>query len=150
MPSPIHTDVLIVIQDYFRELDLQKWRRKIVVSKADDFPQAIRRAVQEGVKKSPDMLLPIIGFKDECRKDLLSIDTRYYQGVIYLSKKISFTGGPLNELYCSIANSINGLAVSESVYLRYKNLCDQLKDIESIKDFLSFCLYDGVIFDVRD
>jgi hypothetical protein len=53
------------------------------------------------------------------------------------------------ELIDELSPKITDIAVAESVYLRYRNLCDQIHEPEMRNKFLTYSLLDGVIFDVR-
>jgi glycosyltransferase involved in cell wall biosynthesis len=148
-PDPWHTDALIVIGEEHPAASTQNWRRKIVVRERAHLPLAIRRAIQEGGPKTPDMPLPLLGFDGDYRLELLRLDVRYYQGIIRMAQDRVPSGRTMKEIYAHLATEMTGLAVTESVYLRYRSLCDGMQDLEVRKQFLSYSLYDGVIFDVR-
>lgn len=148
-PDPWHTDVLIVVGKEHPAANTEYWRRKIVVEEMDHLSLAIRRAVQEGVSKSPDMLLPILGFDGNHRDEFLRRDVRFHQGIIHCSSGIELRGGTMAKICSDLSQVMTDLAVTESVYLRYRSLCDRIEDDEARKLFLSYSLYDGVIFDVR-
>ncbi len=149
MPNPWHTDVLIVVGKKNLNVSSSIWRRKIVVNSCADLPVAIRRAIQEGLGKSPDMLLPLLGFDGDYREELLGINTCYYKGIIKSPLNNISATGPMDDIYTKLALNVTDIAVAESIYLRYRSLCDQIEDVEIRKQFLAFSLYDGVIFDVR-
>lgn len=168
MPDPWHTDVLIVVGEDHPGAAQQGLRRKIVIRERAHLPLAIRRAIQEGTPKSPDMLLPLLGFDGYHRDELLEIDVRFHQGVILAgwdkatqrrrarrrngADKVAQrlrTGGTMKDICTELAHTMAGLAVTESVYLRYRTLCDRIEDVEARVQFLSYSLYDGVLFDVR-
>jgi glycosyltransferase involved in cell wall biosynthesis len=150
LPDPCHTDVLIVTKSKVEFSDAGNWRRKIVVSDDLNFSNAIRRAIQEGTPKSPDMLLPIFGTHEFDGRYLLQVDTRFFQGLIKVDRNLPLQSGPVKNQYISMAQSMTGLAVTESVYLKYRTQCDRLCDPEVRARFLSYSLQDGVIFDVRN
>ena len=152
-PDLWHTDVLIVIGTNHPAAATKGWRRKIVINDRGDLPLAIRRATQEGTPKSPDMLLPLIGFSEFQRQELMNIDVRFHQGVIVTKsgkgagpRKI---GSTMADICDELARDMTDLAVSESVYLRYRSLCDRIEDVDARARFLSYSINDGVVFDVR-
>lgn len=152
-PDPWHTDVLIVVGEDHPAAAKQGWRRKIVIRERAHLPLAIRRAIQEGTPKSPDMLLPLLGF-DGCQRDeLLGIDVRFHQGVILAGPGKAAgrlqAGSTMADICTELALTMTGFAVAESVYLRYRTLCDRIEDVEARVQLLSYSLYDGVMFDVR-
>lgn len=151
--DPWHTDVLIVVGDDHPAAAKQGWRRKIVIRERANLPLAIRRAIQEGTPKSPDMLLPLLGFDGYHRDELLEIDVRFHQGVILAgSGKVAGrlqTGSTMADICTELALTMTDFAVAESVYLRYRTLCDRIEDVEARVQLLSYSLYDGVMFDVR-
>ncbi|WP_373636653.1 glycosyltransferase [Yoonia sp. BS5-3] len=148
-PDPWHTDVLIVVGKTHPMSQTLGWRRKIVVQDSPHLSLAIRRAVQEGAPKSPDFLLPMIGFQGTYRDALLATDHRFHQGIIYTKPGYKPPAGNMATQCQALSNALTDLAVTESVYLRYRSLCDQMDDNQSRLKFLSYSLYDGVMFDVR-
>lgn len=148
-PDPLHTDVLIVVGKNHPAAKSQGWRRKIITDKLTDLPMAIRRAIQEGSPKTPDMLLPLLGFDGNYREELLGCDVKFHQGIIVRTDDVGDSNGTMEDTCLKLARAMTGLAVTESVYLRYRSLCDQIDDIEARTQFLSYSLYDGMIFDVR-
>ena len=153
LPASWHTDVLIVVGEDHPAAATQGWRRKIVIRERAHLSLAIRRAIQEGTPKSPDMLLPLLGFDGYHRDELLEIDVRFHQGVILAGSGKAAgrlqTGSTVADICTELALTMTGLAVAESVYLRYRTLCGRIEDVEARKQFLSYSLYDGVMFDVR-
>jgi glycosyltransferase involved in cell wall biosynthesis len=148
-PDPLHTDVLIVVGENHPKLEAQHWRRKIVVRELEHLPLAIRRAIQEGAAKSPDMLLPLLGFNGNHREELQKLDVRFHQGIIKTVADDAHKGGSMIDICTDLACAMTDLAVTESVYLRYRSLCDRIDDLDARAKFLSFSLFDGVMFDVR-
>jgi len=147
--DPWHVDVLIVVGKSLSTDKAIRWRRKIVVPDLHALPLAVRRAIQEGGPKNPDMLLPLIGFNGDYREELLAVDVRYFQGVLKIKEPIMPVSKNIEDMCTQLARNIAGLAVTESVYLRYHSLCQRAEDEEALASLLSYGLYDGVIFDVR-
>jgi len=151
LPDPWHVDVLIVVDnsvlvDYEHK---NSYRRVIRVKEPSVLHVAIRRAIQEGAPKNPDMFLPLFGFDGNYRDELLSINSVFFQGLIRMPSSFSPRGKTIEDLCFQIANNAEALAVTESVYLKYRSLCDRIDDKGALARLLSFCIYDGVIFDVR-
>jgi glycosyltransferase involved in cell wall biosynthesis len=150
LPDEMFTDVLIIVKSVDTKCFSERiWRRKIIVEDILHLHFAIRRAIQEGVPKKPDYLLPLIGFEDFCRQDLLNVNVKFYQGIIKLSKSFMPIGMTNNDIYTKMSKCIEELAVAESIYLRYKNICDNIDKLEMKTKFLLYTIFDGVIFDVR-
>jgi hypothetical protein len=150
LPDEMFTDVLIILKSIDTKYCSKKiWRRKISVENISHLHFAIRRAIQEGVPKKPDYLLPLIGFENFCRQELLSINAKFYQGIIKLSKGFMPTGATSSDIYVEMSKHIEELAVTESIYLKYKNICDSIDKFETKTKFLLYTLFDGVIFNVR-
>jgi glycosyltransferase involved in cell wall biosynthesis len=148
IPDIWHTDVLIIVGKEHPAVTINGWRRKIVVSSIGQVHIAIRRAIQEGVPKNPDMILPLMGFDGNHRDEFLRVNTKFHQGII-LSNDNVVKHGPLEDIYKGLAKAMTAIAVTEGVYLRYRTLCDQIENLEMRVQFLSLALYDGVLFDVR-
>lgn len=149
-PPPWHTDVLIVVGEHPITSDSKNyWRRIIHVNSIADLPAACKRAIQEGVPKSPDFFLPVLGFKAPQRADLLSTDVCYHQGLLVMPEDHVNPGGTMQEICKHMATQVTEIAVCESVYLRYRSLFDSIDNLDARTHALSYCLHDGVIFDVR-
>lgn len=149
LPEALHTDALILVGQDRRSENSEHYRRVQVINDRSRLHLAIRRAIQEGSPKIRDLMLPMIGFTGDHRDELMDIDTRIHQGIIVVPDGFGAVGKTANALYEKVAGAMTELAVTESVYLRYRSLCDNLDCIESRTQFLKFCQYDGVIFHVR-
>ncbi|MDR6434670.1 glycosyltransferase [Brucella pseudogrignonensis] len=149
LPDPTQTDVLILSIDTCQQVIKGSWRRIIKVKSSELLYLAIRRAVQEGSPKEVDWLLPIKGYTGNHRNELIASERNFYQGIIHLSSEYIISGASVNEIVEGMSDYCTDLAVSESVYLRYKTLCEGDFTKQKFIDLISFCLYDGVIFDVR-
>ena len=148
-PDPWYTDVLIIIGENHPVASTKGWRRKIIVRERSHLPAAIRRAIQEGVPKTPDMLLPLLGFNDPQRNKMMEFDVNFYQGVIRSKPFEIHKGMTMASITGELARAMTELAITESIYLRYRSLCDQIENEENRALFLSFSLFDGVLFDVQ-
>lgn len=147
LPDPWHTDVLITSGP----TPAKAYRRVIEVSAPTSLHIAIRRAVSEGAPKSPDMMLPMVGFSQTCREQLLAASAGPNHGIIQLRQPQPNRFPRPSSMMCTdLAARIGALAVKESIYLRYRNLCDRLDEPSARAWFLNFALFDGVMFDVSD
>ncbi|WP_433850530.1 glycosyltransferase family 4 protein [Brucella pseudogrignonensis] len=149
VPDYWHTDVLITVGKESRMLAKSTWRRKINVQKLLHVHLAIRRAIQEGAPKHTDVFLPLKGFEGFNRDELMSLDRRFHQGFIRIKSGSAVKGKTMSTIIDRVTRDCVDFAVTESVYLRYKNLCDGELDSKKLASLISFCLYDGVLFDVR-
>ncbi|MDA3978219.1 glycosyltransferase [Gallibacterium sp. AGMB14963] len=127
----------------------KEYPREILIENFSDLSIAIRRTVQEHSPKSPDILLPIIGCSYAMREDFLNFNSNRNQGIIWIKKfKVSpFT--TMSQYYEQFVKHIVHFAMLESVYLNYKNWCEDIEDEKSAKKLIQQCLEDGVVFDVR-
>lgn len=148
-PDHWHTDVLITVGKESRTLTKSTWRRKINIQKMCHVNLAIRRAIQEGAPKQTDAFLPLKGFEGFTRDKLMSLDRRFHQGFISLKSGSVAKENTMSATIDRVARDCIDFAVTESVYLRYKNLCDGELDSKKLTSLIAFCLYDGVLFDVR-
>lgn len=148
-PDHWHTDVLITVGKESRTLTKSTWRRKINVQKLCHVHLAIRRAIQEGAPKQTDVFLPLKGFEGFTRDELMSLDRRFHQGFIRIKSGSATKGNTMSATIDRVTRDCIDFAVTESVYLRYKNLCDGELDSQKLASLIAFCLYDGVLFDVR-
>lgn len=147
IPDPWHTDVVITVGE--ARLATGNYRRAVHVDSVEMLPVAIRKVVQEGCPKEMDMLLPLVGFQEQCRSDFLSFDSRYHQGVLRLGPGFTPQAENMGELCRQVASSLTDMAVLDTVYMKYKNLCEAVEAGGSAETLISYCLYDGVLFDVQ-
>lgn len=149
VPDPLHTDVLITVGFCINQGTVNNWRRLINVKNIELVYLAIRKAIQEGSPKSVDYLLPIKGFSTDSRSLLTSINPLYHQGIIITKFVDSPVGASVNAIVVNMVRNTSEVALLESVYLKYKTLCDGDLNNQNLIQLITYCLYDGVIFDVR-
>ncbi|WP_454742849.1 glycosyltransferase [Cupriavidus necator] len=123
-------------------------RREITVADERMIAYAIRRAIQEGGPKSPDMLIPLVG-GDEFFPDFFDFDVRRYQGFIKINENIDFRSKSLEQFCGTFARSVVSMHVLDSVYCQYRSLCEDVERGESVAELLCATLKDGILFDVR-
>jgi hypothetical protein len=126
-------------------------RRLIHVNNHYEIPLAIRRLIQEGAKKTPDMLLELSPEKDVFSRDDFAIfDYANYDGIIKLKIPDSGRFNTMLDFYSMISPDIIGIAMKESAYMRYKTLCEDVEKGSPPQHLLEMCLADGMIFDVKE
>ncbi|MNR53021.1 hypothetical protein D3C85_1729620 [compost metagenome] len=54
------------------------------------------------------------------------------------------------DIYEKVSNSIVGIAVLESTYMRYRSLCEAVEAGHSATSLIEACLMDGGLFDVKE
>ena len=109
----------------------------------------LRKVVQEIGPKSPDMLIPIINcmeYSNECA----NFEANRFQGIIYINKSVGVGVENFSEYLSEFSKLIVGMMVVESVYMRYRSICEAIELGGSPAELLKQSLYDGVIFDVRE
>lgn len=111
------------------------------------YPQ-LRRLVSENARKNPDMLLPIRGGLHGF-SGIAEFDTTRFGGIAFCKSIAPVQGRRFAEYLHAFDHSLEDLFLSESVYLRYKTLCEPIEAGGSSVGFFSKALADGVTFDVR-
>lgn len=123
-------------------------RKSIVVRDPRMIPFAIRRAVQEGGPKSPDMLIDLLG-KGGFSPDFFNFDASRFQGIIQLNARVEFNSRSLEEFCRRLANSIASIYILDSVYCQYRTMCEEIEQGRGVAEFLCATLKDGILFDVQ-
>lgn len=147
--DPESVDVVISLQ---QEPHAEQFRRLITLESVDDIPVAIRRALQEGFPRKKDMLLPIT-FSDQTefeRSDFVDFDSRYYQGILKIKAIDHSKANTMIDIYENMADSVVGIAVLESVYMKYRSQCEFVEQGGTATNLVKACLKDGVLFDVKE
>jgi glycosyltransferase involved in cell wall biosynthesis len=147
--DPESVDVVI---SQYPEIQADQFRRLITVESSSDIPVAIRRALQEGFPRKKDMLLPITISEqaDFQRSDFTEFDSQYYQGILKIKPVNHSQSHTMIDIYDNIAESVVGIAVLESIYMKYRSQCELVEQGESAKNLIKACLKDGVLFDVKE
>lgn len=115
----------------------------------EDCAKILRKVVQEIGPKSPDMLLPLI----ECQRhsdEYINFDSRRYQGIIFLRKSKPVFFNTFEDYVDWLACNVAGMMVVESVYMKYRGLCEMIEAGNGPAELIKVCLFDGVLFDVRE
>jgi hypothetical protein len=110
----------------------------------------LRRVVRDHQPRPLDMLLPVWnGF--EYSPDLLEIDTHYAEGVLKLSAPVKTqpASTPFAQMLQAWSPQMAALYLTESVFLRYRSQCEQLREPKDVARLVQTLLYDGVRLDVR-
>lgn len=141
-------DVIISI---FPEKEQYICRRFIAINKIRDSHIAIRKVLQENFPKNPNMLIALRPEeKAFTKQEFKNFDYESFDGIIKVKKDLFYNFQTMDEYYAIFSKGIQGIAVKESVYNKYKNLVQDI-NIETNKfHFIKYCLADGVIFDVKE
>jgi hypothetical protein len=145
--STEHTDALICSAD-FAERYTGEMRRVNTTSSIVNQAQLVRKVVQELGPKSPDVLLPLIGAEDY-DPTLIDFDSSRFQGVIYLNHHPKIAASSLRDYLAAMSQNVSAMLVLDSVYMRYRTLCEDIELGSSPAKLIEFCLMDGVLFDVH-
>jgi len=147
--EPESLDTLITVHEEIHAKDI---RRIISLDSQDDIPTAIRRALQEVFPRKKDMLLPI-AIDDTCefdKNDFANFDARYFQGILKLKETNHSQSTSMTDIYENVSKSVVGIAVMESIYMRYRSQCEAIERGESPLNLIKTCLKDGIMFDVQE
>ncbi len=150
LPDPLYVDVLV--NSTADNISLkEKYRRVINIGETGSLEIGIRRAVQEGVPKTPDMFLPIVGFDSGEADRLMAFNSAYNQCLIHLDKqyRISKQISSMSDIHNNMAKHTIELAVLESVYLKYRTILDNLDQDGMMEVFYKYAAFDGVITNVE-
>ena len=129
-----------------------KLRRVIKIDSVDGISLAMRRILQEGFPKKRDMLLPlhIAGVCAFDKADFVDFDEHHHQGILKIRKTDFTNSKTMMDIYEKVSNSVVGIAVLESTYMRYRSLCEAVESGHSAKNLIEACLMDGGLFDVKE
>ena len=150
--DPQSIDALINTAKNSLNNNLGHVRRLITLESEEHIPTAIRRIVQEGLPKKPDMLLSLF-LNSECgfiKEEFEKLNTNSFQGLIKVKKFKPQNTKSIVEIYKGFSESIIAIAILESVYMRYRSLCEAVEKGESPETLINSCLADGIIFDVQE
>ena len=150
-PHPILSSSSIdaLISSIPGDLEFSGLRRANYFSSIDSLSQMLRKVVQEIGPKSPDMLIPVIGCL-EYSKEYLGFDSSRYQGIIYIKRSVNAKSNDFIGYLKKFSENIVGMMVVESVYMRYRGICEAIEMGSNPTELLKQSLFDGVIFDVRE
>lgn len=129
-----------------------KLRRVIKIETVDGISLAMRRILQEGFPKKRDMLLPL-HIRGVCafdKADFVGFDEHHHQGILKIRKTDYTSSKTMMDIYEKVSNSIVGIAVLESTYMRYRSLCEAVEAGHSATSLIEACLMDGGLFDVKE
>lgn len=132
--------------------DKGRGRRVVCVDSSGDLDQvaiAMRRIVQDGKPRDKDLLLPVMGDFDVI-PDWIDFNSEIYQGIIYAKGLGKIESKPFFDVMISeFSGDVEKIMLIESVYMKYKTLCEGVERGGSPDLLISTCLKDGVLFDVR-
>ncbi|MGE8066729.1 glycosyltransferase [Pseudomonas sp. NPDC089569] len=130
----------------------RKLRRVIRIESVDGISLAMRRILQEGFPRKRDMLLPlhIGGVCAFDKADFANFDERHHQGILKIRKTEFASSKTMMDVYEKISHSVVGIAVLESAYMRYRNLCEAVEAGHPATNLIEAFLMDGGLFDVKE
>lgn len=148
--DPMHTDCVVALAHHVLPEGL---RRCIRVADATGLCLAVRRFVQENSRKDPDILLPLLN-ADTYDPTLLDFDPTRYQGIIRLKSDatahaLAAPADHMDALVARLSAGVESMLVLESVYMRYRDLCEAVEGGASPARLIALSLYDGFLYDVR-
>ncbi len=142
-------DCIIIKNDNFYKNEDIYLRKIYYYSDIYELSINIRRYVQESINKYPDLLIPVFGelkFYDE----IMNFDVNRYDGLIILYKHMFGNFEYFEDYIRSLSKNIKNLYLKESVYLKYKTLCQKAEvDSAALKNLLLFSLEDGCRYHVE-
>ncbi|WP_196373651.1 glycosyltransferase [Pseudomonas fluorescens] len=141
-----------VISTDSQDVKNMKLRRVVIIDSMESVPLAMRRVLQEGFPKKRDMLLSlhIQGVCAFNKADFVGFDERHHQGILKIKKTDFTNSNTMMDVYEKISNSIVGIAVLESTYMRYRSLCEAVEAGYPATNLIEACLMDGGLFDVKE
>jgi len=145
--APADTDA-VICPVWHPAAAMSDWRRRNVTVTREQLPGLIRKVLQETGPKNPDMLLPLIA-GNTYDSSLAAFDVRRHQGIIRLASAQVQQVSSLHEYIVKMAPLVREMLVLDSVYMRYRSLCEAVEAGESPAPLIEACLQDGVLFDVR-
>lgn len=126
-------------------------RRLIKISAPEDAKQlaiAMRKLVQEAKPRDIDLLLPVMGGLD-FDPELINFNPSQYQGIVYLKNDKVTSSPKFDCLIDEFSKHVYKIMLLESVYMKYRTLCENVENGGSPAGLMSACLKDGVLLDVR-
>ncbi len=146
LPQPHQADALVCLAGS-PWAESSDWRRKLVIEAIDQLPVALLRLVRETGPKTRDMLFQIRG-EPRFDPDLHDFDPARFQGRIRIGAAPLPRAATLRELIQRLSPEVAEMYVLESVYMRYRSLCNEVEAGASPDRLIEACLHDGVLFDV--
>lgn len=143
------TDAFLFFDNFkYPDLFSRNSRRCNVLSSYVNMNLYIRKIVQETGPKKIDYLIPVIGAK--YNKEYLNFDINKFQGVVVLHDKnyLWEETNNFDDFIKSFSNKVETLLVTESVYMRYKTLCEGISRGEQSSKFFEYALKDGFLIHV--
>jgi len=145
-------DALISTTDSQSMDALATTRRHIKLESEEHIPTAVRRIIQEGFPKKPDMLLSLF-MNSDCgftKEEFNQLNTNSYQGIIKTKPYSPTNSKTMTDIYKGFSESVIAIALIESVYMRYRSLCEAVENGASPENLINSCLTDGILFDVQE
>lgn len=121
--------------------------RRIYCTDLDSLHLALRRIVIESAPKSPDLLLPVRGGQNGFI-GIRDFDTRRFGGIAFSTKVVPKAGRTFAEFLVAFDQAVTDIYLSESIYLRYRTVCEQIESGGTSTEFFAKALADGIRFEV--
>jgi len=146
-----YTDAFLVF-DSFEYIDFifDNSRRSNSINSYVQIPAYLRKIVQEIGPKKIDLLLPVINA--DYQPELIEYDIQRYQGVVKLKNHDftqNLTSDSFEDYVVSFSSKIDQLLISESVYMRYRTICERIERGGNAASLFKYALKDGFIFYVH-
>lgn len=127
----------------------QNSRRSNSIDSYEKIPVFLRKIIQEIGPKKIDCLLPLINSDFDI--GVINHDVLRYQGIVKLRDEEFHQGVSNNfsDYLHEFSSKVETLLVSESVYMRYRTLCEKIERGGSSAEFFEYALKDGFMFYVH-
>ncbi|PIG08676.1 glycosyl transferase family 1 [Comamonas sp. 26] len=145
-----NTDAFLFFEScIYADFLYQNSRRSNSIDSYEKIPVFLRKIIQEIGPKKIDCLLPLIN--SDFDLDIINNDVRKYQGIVKLKDEDFHQGFSNNfsDYLHEFSSKVESLLVSESVYMRYRTLCEKIERGGSSAEFFEYALKDGFIFYVH-
>lgn len=142
-------DCLLVNNSIKNISDRDLFRKFYDYSDINHLALTLRKIIQEANDKKPDMLLPLYNENRYQRESYLNFNNKQYQGKVLIRKNIDLKFETHEQFVGLLAAHVVSIAVVESVYLKYKNYCENIEQDYMIKRLVSMILYDGGLLDIE-
>lgn len=143
-----YTDAFLVF-DSFEYLDFifDNSRRANSINSYVQIPSYLRKIVQEIGPKKIDLLMPLINA--QYQPELIDYDIKRFQGLVKLKNHDfvqNLTSDNFENYLESFSSKIDELIISESVYMRYRTICEKIERGGSAAPLFKYALKDGFMF----
>lgn len=111
---------------------------------------SVRKILQDCFPKNPDMLLALTPQANFfIKKDFLEFDNKNHDGILIIKNHSNEKFFSMREYYILLNKNFLSLALKESVYLRYRDLCEDAIEKSDYQLLIEKILSDGYLLDVK-